>query len=137
MLISDWSSGECSSDLWRANGTVPPNYSEWKAMLAQLRDIRPGGPQDRVTPADRAILASELLNPGPAMRVEVELVFRRGGLATALPGRQQFAAARGPGTSRSRTGAAGYQACVPDLHPAPLSAVMPQYPAGLSLSAEI
>src|SRR3546814_10274821 len=25
---------------WRANGTVPPKYSAWKAMLSQLRDIR-------------------------------------------------------------------------------------------------
>src|SRR3546814_17585714 len=124
MLISDWSSGECSSDLWRANGTVPPNYSEWKAMLAQLRDIRPWGPQDRVTPEDRAILASELLNPGPAMRVEVELVFRRSGQATELLARQQIAAAGGAVLSRPRIAGAGSHAMLTDLPPAPLAAAI-------------
>lgn len=36
-----------------------PNFSAWKALLTKLRDIRLWGPQDRVTAADRAILAEE------------------------------------------------------------------------------
>lgn len=122
---------------WRVNGTVPPSYSAWKAMLSQLRDIRPWGPQDRVTPEDRAILASELLNPGPAMRVEVELVFRRSGQATELLARQQIAAAGGAVISRSRIDGAGYHALLTDLPPAALAAVVAQNPAGLAGSEAI
>ena len=44
---------------WQQDGNVPPRFSAWKAMLSQLRDIRPWGPQDRVTTADHFVLVEE------------------------------------------------------------------------------
>lgn len=56
---------------WQENGTVPERFSAWKALLSQLRDIRPWGPQDRITPADFNILTTETASAHTTVRVEV------------------------------------------------------------------
>lgn len=72
---------------WQKDGNVPPRFSAWKAMLSQLRDIRPWGPQDRVTTADHDVLVEEYARNAARTRVEIELVFRRDGDTTEAEAR--------------------------------------------------
>ena len=93
---------------WQNTGTVPPRFSAWKTMLSQLRDIRPWGPQDRVTPEDLDVLTYELARDAPATRVEVELVCRGNGEPVETEARAGSVAVGGAIVSRSRIAGAGY-----------------------------
>lgn len=122
---------------WQNTGTVPPRFSAWKTMLSQLRDVRPWGPQDRVTPEDLGVLSDELMRGAPATRVEVELVFRRNGDAIEDDARAAILAAGGLIVSRSRIAGAGYHALLADIPAAALQAVVARSPAGLAGSESI
>lgn len=117
---------------WQRNGSVPPGYSAWKVLLSQLRDIRPWGPQDRVTPADQNILVEEFARDAPMTRVEVELVFRPNGDATETDARAGILAVEGAVISRSRIAGAGYHALLADLPPAALYDIIARSPDGLA-----
>jgi hypothetical protein len=117
---------------WQNNGTVPPRFSAWKTMLSQLRDIRPWGPQDRVTAGDLEVLSDELARGAPATRVEVELVFRRDGDPVEAQARTGILAAGGVVVSRSRIAGAGYHALLADIPAAALQSVIARNPAGLA-----
>ena len=117
---------------WQQNGTVPYRFSAWKTMLSQLRNIRPWGPQDRVTTADRDILAEEYTRDTALHRVEVELVFRRNGAATEAEARAEIIAVGGVVVSRSRITGAGYHALLTDLPGPALADVIARNPVGLA-----
>ena len=117
---------------WQANGTVPPNFSAWKALLTQLRDIRPWGPQDRVTAADREILAEEYARHAALSRVEVELVFRSNGEPTEAAARAAILTVGGVVVSSSRIVGAGYHAILADLPGQALADVVARNPDGLA-----
>lgn len=117
---------------WQNTGTLPPRFSAWKTMLSQLRDIRPWGPQDRVTPEDLDVLSEELARGAPAARVEVELVFRRDGNVIEADARAGILAAGGALVSRSRIAGAGYHALLADIPSAVLQAVVARSPVGLA-----
>lgn len=117
---------------WQQNGTVPPRFSAWKSMLSQLRNIRPWGPQDRVTAADHDVLVEEYAQDAALHRVEVELVFRRNGDATEVEARAAIQAVGGVVVSRSRITGAGYHALLADLPGPALADVIARNPAGLA-----
>lgn len=117
---------------WQQNGTVPPRFSVWKAMLSQLRNIRPWGPQDRVTAADHDILVDEYSRDAEFTRVEVELVFRSDGEATEAEARASILAVGGTIVSRSRITGAGYHALLADLPGPALADVIRRNPTGLA-----
>jgi hypothetical protein len=117
---------------WQNTGNVPPRFSAWKAMLSQLRDIRPWGPQDRVTPEDLEVLTGELGLGAPTTRVEVELVFRRNGDPVESEARAGILAVGGDIISRSRIDGAGYHALLADIPAEALQAVVARNPAGLA-----
>ncbi|HLY88036.1 MAG TPA: hypothetical protein VKQ27_03565, partial [Acetobacteraceae bacterium] len=117
---------------WQQNGTVPPRFSAWKAMLSQLRNIRPWGPQDRVTAADHDVLVEEYARDAGLTRVEVELVFRRNGEATEADARAGILAVGGGVIARSRITGAGYHALLADLPGPALADVIARNPAGLA-----
>lgn len=117
---------------WQQNGTVPYRFSVWKTMLSQLRNIRPWGPQDRVTTADHDILAAEYAHEAALYRVEVELVFRRHGEVTEAEARAAILDAGGSIVSRSRIAGAGYHALLADLPGPALADVIARSPAGLA-----
>ena len=100
---------------WQRTNDVPPGYSTWKALLSQLRDIRPWGPQDRIAPSDFDVLTSEADSGRPTIRIEVELVFRRDGTATEKIAREAVVAVGGTTISRSRIEGAGYHALLADI----------------------
>jgi hypothetical protein len=117
---------------WQQNGTVPPLFSAWKAMLSQLRNIRPWGPQDRVTSADHAVLVEEYAHDAALHRVEIELVFRRNGDGIEAEARAAILAVGGVVVSRSRIVGAGYHALLADLPGPALADVIARNPAGLA-----
>lgn len=117
---------------WQSNGTVPPRYSAWKTMLSQLRDIRPWGPQDRVTPNDLNVFVEELARDTPAIRVEIELVFRRNGEPVEAEARAGILGVGGIVVSRARITGAGYHALLADIPAAALQSVILRNPAGLA-----
>lgn len=100
---------------WQQTGTVPSRFSTWKTLLSQLRDIRPWGPQDRITPGDYAVLSNEAEGEPALIRVEVELVFRQNGDASEQDTRQQIMGVGGRVVSRARIPGAGYHALLTDL----------------------
>ena len=117
---------------WQQNGTVPYRFGAWKMMLSQLRNIRPWGPQDRVTNADHDILVAEYAHDTALHRVEVELVFRRNGEVTEAEAHAAILAVGGAIISRSRITGAGYHALLADLPGPALADVIDRNPAGLA-----
>jgi hypothetical protein len=117
---------------WQQNGTVPYRYSAWKTMLSQLRNIRPWGPQDRVTTGDHDFLVEEYARDTALHRVEVELVFRRNGEAPEALTRAAILAIGGAVVSRSRITGAGYHALLADLPGPALADVIARDPDGLA-----
>ena len=117
---------------WQNNGTVPPRFSAWKTMLSQLRDIRPWGPQDRVTSEDLSVLADELSRGAPRTRIEVELVFRRDGEPVEAEARAGILAVDGTIVSRCRIAGAGYHALLADIPASALQALVARNAEGLA-----
>ncbi|UPK26638.1 S8 family peptidase [Bradyrhizobium sp. 195] len=65
-------------ELWLRDGSVPRNYTPWRDLFLQLRAVRPWGPADRVSHANREyfhILADDAPDT-EFFRLEIELVFR-------------------------------------------------------------
>lgn len=122
---------------WRGTGNVPPGFSAWKTLLSQLRDIRPWGPQDRIAPGDYEILAAEAEMGLPAVRVEIELVFRTTAGAAEQPARQKIEALGGAIISRSRIEGAGYHSLLCDIPTIALRDALEHDPAGLAGSEAI
>lgn len=122
---------------WRRDGRVPYRFGAWKTLLSQLRDIRPWGPQDRVAPGDREILASEIAKGAATIRAEIELVFRRAAEAAEHPARQAIEGLGGAIISRSRIEGAGYHALLCDIPTAALQAALDLDPAGLAGSEAV
>jgi hypothetical protein len=100
---------------WRRNGSVPSRFSSWKALLSQLRDIRPWGPQDRIAIEDVDVLSAEAELGRATIRVEIELVFRQDGELAERTARQDIQASGGTIVSRARVAGAGYHAILADL----------------------
>ena len=64
-------------------GTTPRNYTPWRHLFAQLRNVRPWGPADRVSEHNRDYFRS-MVDGAPdneLVRIEIELVFRASGEA--------------------------------------------------------
>jgi hypothetical protein len=63
---------------WARTGAVPMNYTPWRDLFAQLRSVRPWGPADRVSAANRQYFRRTVEGaPDDALvRIEIELIFR-------------------------------------------------------------
>lgn len=116
---------------WQRTGILPPRFSAWKGLLSQLRNIRPWGPQDRVTSNDYAVLAEEYARSVGNTRVEVELVFRRNGETAEAEASAGILAVGGRLVSRSRIPGAGYHALLADIPGPALADVLRRTPEGL------
>lgn len=117
---------------WQRDGTVPVGFSAWKSLLTQLRDIRPWGPQDRITPADYEVLSTEASGEPQTIRVEIELVFRQNGEATEQQARAAIQAVGGEVVGRSRIPGAGYHALLSDVPTGAVAAALAGNPASLA-----
>lgn len=117
---------------WQRDGTVPAGFSAWKSLLSQLRDIRPWGPQDRITPGDYAVLSAEAKGQPQTVRVEIELVFRQNGELVEQQARQAIQAAGGAVINRSRIPGAGYHALLSEIPTQALTAALAGNAASLA-----
>ena len=70
-IISLW-------ERWRNTGDLPRNYTPWRDLFAQLRDVRPWGPSDRVSQVNQEYFSHIVdgASDDEPVRIEIELVFR-------------------------------------------------------------
>jgi len=118
MLISDATAFRQILSLWsrfRANQELPEGYAPWRNLFAQIRELRPWGPQDRLSPEDRAVLSAEEANALGMYRVELELVFRATGNAVEHEATAAVIQAGGAVVSRARIEGAKYHALLVDI----------------------
>ena len=62
LMIPDGRALQQMVALWtqfQTGQALPEGFAPWRDLFAQLRDLRPWGPQDRVTSEDLAVLAQE------------------------------------------------------------------------------
>ena len=65
-------------NLWAAGRDLPEGFAPFKHLFAQLRTVRPWGPQDRIPDETIRYWREQAAhNPGRPARTEVELWFRR------------------------------------------------------------
>lgn len=65
-------------ETWVRTGAVPQNYTPWRDLFSQLRNLRAWGPRDRVSALNRDYFDRRIDGaPGDELvRIEIELVFR-------------------------------------------------------------
>jgi hypothetical protein len=134
LLIPDATALRQMLSLWRdwlAGRDPPRGFAPWRAVFSQLRDLRPWGPKDRVTPEDLAVLAEEHADADGKVRLELELVFRAQGEVVEAAAIQALQAVGGELISRSRVAGAGYHALLVEVPQAELDRVRAQENAGL------
>lgn len=118
LLIPDAAALRQMLSLWRdwvANRSLPSGFAPWRNLFAQIRDIRPWGPKDRVTPEDLEALGRERANADGLVRIEVELVFRGEGEPVEAAAKQALQTVNGKVISGVRIGGAGYHAMLVDV----------------------
>tara|TARA_R110002110_G_scaffold44362_1_gene136735 strand:+ start:5020 stop:7443 length:2424 start_codon:yes stop_codon:yes gene_type:complete len=64
---------------WLRDGVLPRGYTPWRNLFSQLRDIRPWGPSDRLSPSNREYFREIIDGAADAelFRIEIELLFRK------------------------------------------------------------
>lgn len=64
---------------WRKERELPRGFAPWRDVFALLRDLRPWGPEDRLSRSDREVLEGEIAGRSDekTARLELELVFRK------------------------------------------------------------
>jgi hypothetical protein len=122
---------------WQQTGSVPYGFGLWKALLSQLRDVRPWGPQDRIAPGDFDVLTAEAAADRPTVRVEVELVFRRDGAQVEHQAREAIESRDGVVISSARIEGAGYHAVLADVPTLALAQALGREPTSLAGSEAI
>lgn len=134
LLIPDAAALRQMVGLWnryRAGGAWPEGFAPWRNLFAQLRDLRPWGPQDRVSPEDAEILAEERADERGMVRIELELVFRATGEAVEQEALAVLRQSGGELVSQTRIGGAKYHALLVDVPKAELRRVLERGHEGL------
>lgn len=110
---------------------LPEGLTPWRDVFAQLRALRPWGPQDRVSPEDFRFLVRDAADAQGRVRLELELVFRA---EIAGVERDAIAAVRATGgviVSRTRIDGARYHALLADVPQAELNRILARGQEGL------
>lgn len=135
LMVPDVKAFEQIISLWRLFRTgqrFPTGLTPWRDLFAQLRDVRPWGPKDRVTDEDLQVLKRDLEHSEGPVRVELELVYRTQPALSAQP--VEEAVRRGEGTvvSTCRIDGAKYHAILADISAAALAKVIERAGDGLA-----
>jgi Subtilase family len=120
--------------LWtrfQASQALPEGFAPWRNLFAQLRDLRPWGPLDRVSSEDAEILALEQADARGFIRIELELVFRAQGEGIEADAIAILEQSGGQLVSRTRIVGAKYHALLADIPPAELVRVLERGHEGL------
>ncbi|MFT3723897.1 MAG: S8 family peptidase [Hyphomonadaceae bacterium] len=101
--------------IFQAGQRLPHGLTPWRDVFAQLRDIRPWGPQDRVTDDDLPVLEREAQQDHEKVRIEIELVYRSPAAGVGGRVKERIVAAGGDILSESRIDGALYHALLVDI----------------------
>jgi hypothetical protein len=124
-------------DGWRRTGTVPRSYTPWRDLFAQLRNVRPWGPVDRVSGPNRAYF-HHIVDGAPddeLIRVEIELVFRaseESSRAAEAAITDQITRSGGATIDRARRPEFAYHAVLADVSAAEIRRVADLDPSSLA-----
>jgi hypothetical protein len=118
-------------DRFQAGQALPGGLTPWRDLFAQLRTLRPWGPQDRVSPDDLEILARERADARGMVRIELELVFRAEAAGAEYDALTAIQASGGMLVSRTRINGAKYHALLTDVPQAELQRVLARGHEGL------
>jgi hypothetical protein len=132
LLVPDMAALRQIESLWRrwsAGDRLEKGFTAWRDVFAQLRALRPWGPQDRVDKRDLAIFAQEIEghDEGELLRLEIELVFREAeNVAEQAEASitEEIQRVGGRQISRARIKDIGYHACLVDLPVSEVRAIL-------------
>jgi hypothetical protein len=134
LMISDVLAFRQMVSLWnrfQAGQPLPGGLTPWRDLFAQLRTLRPWGPQDRVSSEDLEILAQEHADPRGMVRIELELVHRTEGVGAEQDALAAIQASGGVLVSRTRIDGAKYHALLTDVPQAELQRILARGQEGL------
>lgn len=117
---------------WQANERLGSGFGPWEDLFAQLRDLRPWGPEDRVSAEDLSVLAQERADSDGFVKLELELVYRHKGDQVEAEALDALQAVNGLLVSRVRIDGAGYHALLVKIPQAELLRVVERGEAGLA-----
>lgn len=120
--------------LWnrfQAGRALGPGLTPWRDLFAQLRAVRPWGPQDRVSEDDFEILARERADPRAMVRIELELVFRHELAIVEHEALVALQAVGGELVSKARIDGAGYHTLLVDVPESELRRILARGREGL------
>lgn len=105
---------------WQQDGTVPRNFTPWRELFLQLRNVRPWGPTDRVSPLNREYFQNIVdgLPDDTLVRIEIELAFRTDATVSRLAEEEVAGRIRGGGgrvVHRTRRAEFAYHALLADV----------------------
>lgn len=129
-IVSLWSR-------WQATGKLPRNYTPWRDLFLQLRTVRPWGPADRVTAANRAYFENIIdgIPDNHLVRIEIELVFRAGTAAATISEAElteRIVTAGGQVVHHSRRAEFAYHALLVDVPAAEIRRIVSLDPTSLA-----
>lgn len=126
-------------NLWRAFAAgrdLPYGFAPWRNLFEQMKDLRPWGPQDRLTLEDARVLAEQRADDRGLVRIEIELVFRPTRVAEAeVSG--LLAERGGAVVSTSRIDGARYHALLADVPQAEIQTMLARGYEGLIASEAV
>jgi hypothetical protein len=140
LMIPDVEALRQMVSLWnrfQAGQALPAGLTPWRDLFAQLRTLRPWGPEDRVSPEDLEILAQERADSRGMVRVELELVFRNEAAGVEHDALAAIQASGGLLVSRTRIDGARYHALLTDVPQAELRRVLARGQEGLVASESV
>jgi subtilase family protein len=129
-LVSLW-------NRFQAGETLPAGMAPWRNLFAQLRDLRPWGPQDRISDEDLAVLAEERVDVRGMVRLELELVFRPEGAGVERSAVAAIHDVGGQVVTRTRIDGAKYHAFMADVPQGELQRIRARGQQGLVASEAV
>lgn len=132
LLVPDMAALRQIESLWRrwnAEENLGRGFTAWRDVFAQLRQLRPWGPQDRLDDRDAITFAQEIegREDNDLLRLEIDLVFRESDHAAQQAENLIAAEVHRVGgniISRARLKDIGYHACLVDLPVSEVRAIL-------------
>ena len=128
-------------DLWAAGRDLPRGFTPFRDLFAQLRAVRPWGPQDRIPDETIRYWREEAAkNPGRPVRTEVELWFRRTAARREQAAREfrgMVAAAGGTIIHEAEIPEIAYQGALIDIPAAGLPDLIERRAVALALADDV
>src|SRR5580704_2468673 len=140
LMVPDTAAFQQVVNLWnrfQASEALPEGLTPWRDLFAQLRDVRPWGPQDRLSPEDLEVLAQEHANEQGMVRVELELVFRAPASNVERDALEALRASGGELVARTRIDGAKYHALLVEIPLVEIQRVLARGQAGLVASESV